>query len=71
MEICTVGSVRGESTGKHAGAFSYSERKTRQPRKTPPKPRLRRERPHFVATETVAVAPAHSSLRCTPRGEGG
>jgi hypothetical protein len=25
MEICTVGSVRGESTGKHAGAFSYSE----------------------------------------------
>ena|SRR5882762_5203538 len=25
MEICMVGSVRGESTGKHAGAFSYSE----------------------------------------------
>ena len=25
MEICTVGSVRGESIGKHAGAFSYSE----------------------------------------------
>jgi hypothetical protein len=28
MEICTVGSVRGESIGKHAGAFSYSERRT-------------------------------------------
>jgi hypothetical protein len=25
MEIGTVGSVRGESIGKHAGAFSYSE----------------------------------------------
>ena len=25
MEICTVGSVRGESIGKHTGAFSYSE----------------------------------------------
>ncbi len=29
MEICTVGSVRGESIGKHAGAFSYSEARIR------------------------------------------
>jgi hypothetical protein len=28
------------------------------------------ERPHFVATETVAVAPDHSSLRSTSRGRG-